>query len=134
VVDDEDRVPLTRRQLHGAANLLAADDRGRHEQPCNAVRGKGLCLAQFRGATAHGTCLGEQLADGRALVRLAVRPEGAPAVLDGGRHLRDVRFEGVEVEQQCRCRDVVDHRRRDVWSGACEGCCLGGSRRRKRER
>ena len=72
--------------------------------PCAAEHFR---FAQPRRAAADGAGADQRSSHFRALVRLTVRAEGLVARLHMRRHLRDVVFEGVEVEEQGRGRNLL---------------------------
>ncbi len=106
VVDHEDGVRRSIGQRYRPIDLVLADHRGRDQQSGNAGLREDFCLAEPRRATADGARAEERSGDFGTLVSLAVGPEGLVPRLEMRGHLRDVVFEGVEVEQQGRGRDI----------------------------
>jgi predicted Ser/Thr protein kinase len=107
VVDHEDGVGRFIGQRDRAADLVLADHCGRDQQSGNAGIGEHFGLAETRRATSNGAGLEQRPGDFGTLVGLAVRTKGLLPRLEMRGHLRDVVFEGVEIEEQGRGRNVT---------------------------
>ncbi len=108
VFDGHRDIRATREQRHEAVDLDAADDLVRHQdRPEPGIR-QDFGLTQLRHCDADGTRFELAARHFRGLRRLEVRAQLSRLVCEKGGHLRDVRFNDVQVEEEAGRIQVGD--------------------------